>query len=159
MRHMIIFAQTCGYVRKFQPNKNMYSIDVIKSDSYQNQKTSTGNFDRDSSFHFSRNGCVIHSGEHRSTAFIPIETPFYGEFRYWIKQDQNAINGFIVACVEGLGDEQCHENACRVSRPDWTFISRRARFGGREITATRPNGKLIDRVSAYSWLQIHYATK
>jgi len=136
----------------------MYSLEVIKSDSFQDQKVSKGNFDRDSSFHFSKAGCVIHSGEHRSTAFIPANTELHSAFRYWIKQGQVAVNGFIVACVEGLGDVQCHENACRVSRPDWEFKATKARFGGLEITATK-GGNLQSRQSAYSWLEIHHQTK
>jgi hypothetical protein len=136
----------------------MYTIEVLKSDSYQLQKISKGNFERDSSFHFSRAGVVIHSGEHRSTAFIPAETELHSVFRYWIKQEQKAINGFIVACVEGLGDEQCHENACRVSRPEWTF-HKRTRKGFESISACRRDGKLTLHFSADSWQTIHYLTR
>jgi hypothetical protein len=137
----------------------MYTIEVIKSDSYQTQKVSKGNFDRDSSFHFSRAGVIIHAASQRSTAFIPAGTELHSHFRYWIKQEQAAINGFIEAVVAGHSDEQSRENACQQSRKAWKFSKRKGHLGKGEIIAVSQAGGFETRHAGYSWEEIHCLTR
>jgi hypothetical protein len=137
----------------------MYSLDVIESEKYQTAKKPVDHLTRNCSFCFSVRGVVLHSGAHRSTAFIGIETPLFHEFRYWVKQEQEAIDGFITACVGDYCDEACHENACKKARPGWTFKRRKSRFSGIEISCTRPSGKLVEHFTASDWREAHYLTK
>jgi hypothetical protein len=136
----------------------MYSIDIIKSDTYQAGRIIRDNFNRDSSLCFSVRGCVLHSGIHRSTIFISASNPFHSALRYWHKQEQAAINGLVEAIVDGYGEEQAEENACKKARPEWTF-ERRTRKGFQFIAASRRDGALAIHHSADSWREIHYLTK
>ena len=133
----------------------MYSLEVIKSDRFQAQSVSKGNYGRESSFHFSSKGVVLHAASQRSTCFVETSSPWHSQFRYWIKQEQSAINGFIEAAVAGY---EAPENACKQSRKGWKFREGKSK-NGRDISAERSSGKLVERFTASSWEEIHYLTK
>lgn len=75
----------------------MYSLEILKSESFQNRKAPGGNFDRDCSFHVTRSGLILHSAVHRNTLFVSRETPdFTPLHRYLSKASQRRAN----ACIE-----------------------------------------------------------
>ena len=119
------------------------------------------NFNRDSSFVQSSQGFVIHSGIHRSTAFISKEEHPNGwfSFTYWKEQGQAAINGFIEATIDGYSLADCEAEAFRRSRPDWQVIKGKScgTQGDRSLTATR-GGALQERVGAATWRWLHART-
>ena len=120
------------------------------------------NFNRDSSCVQSALGYVIHSGVHRSTAFISkADHPdSWFAFSYWRTQGQAAINGFIELIIDGAALETAEAEAFRRSRPDW-HVSRVAgtgKLGGCELVATRASGRLTQRASAYTWRHLHART-
>lgn len=104
------------------------------------------NFNRDSSFVRSRGSYVIHSGIHRSTAYLTSEG--IPAFDYWSKQGQAAVNGFIEATIDGASLEDCELNALSRKWPNWKFSA--TKYRGNVFTAIIP-GKLETRVSATDW--------
>lgn len=104
------------------------------------------NFNRDSSFVRSRGSYVIHSGIHRSTAFLTGDG--IPAFDYWSKQGQAAINGFVEATIDGASLKDCELNAIAKRHPDYLFSS--VLYNGRIYTATK-RGELQPRVSETSW--------
>jgi hypothetical protein len=81
------------------------------------------NFNRDSSCCKSRQGYVIHSGIHRSTAFVSsIDHPEgFESLEYWKAKGQAALNGWIVATIADASLEDCEKHACQALFPDWTL--------------------------------------
>lgn len=121
------------------------------------------NFNRDSSSVKSAAGYVIHSGIHRSTAFVSIRdhADCHHAFTYWRGQGQEAINAFIEIIIDGGELETAEANAFHKTRPDWTVCKVQGAgklSGGCELTATRKSGHLTQRASAYTWRHLHART-
>lgn len=135
----------------------MYCIETIKALNAK-PKIIRDNWNRDSSFVKSHKGFVIHSGVHRSTAFIG-ETDHadcHFAFTYWSRQGQAAINAFIEVIIDGGSLETAEENAFRKALPAWQVIAPSAKGtqGNRHLTAVLP-GKLETRVGAYTFRHLH----
>ena len=137
----------------------MYTLEVIKSDSYQTPPAIKDNFNRESSACFSSKGAVIHSGVFRSTAFIPADTELYADLKYWVKQGQTELDAFIDAIVGDCSDDHANKSACQSTRQDWTFKARKGRSLDTFIQAKRKNGKLVELQESTSWKAIHFLTK
>lgn len=106
------------------------------------------NFNRDSSACKSRQGYVIHSGVHRSTAFVSLPDAIQS-LEFW--RDFGGLNPWVEATIEGLELEDCELNAISRIWPDWTFTA--TKYRGNVYTASRGKG-LVTRVSALSWQQL-----
>lgn len=121
------------------------------------------NFNRDSSFVQSKAGFVIHSGIHRSTAFVSKEdhADCWFAFSYWSKQGQAAVNAFIEAIIDGGTLDTAEENAFRKSRPGWKVrkaVPKQRFAGGFELVATR--GEPLPEIQAAStWRHLHARTE
>jgi hypothetical protein len=119
------------------------------------------NFNRDSSGVKSRGGFVIHSGIHRSTAFVDAvdHAECHAALTYWRAQGQAAENGFIESIVGDTTLEDAEACAFARSRPGWHVrtVKPRQRFaGGLELVASR--GKLPEIQAAATWRQLHGKT-
>ena len=121
------------------------------------------NFNRDSSFCVSRSGFVIHSGIHRSTAFISKdECPdSWFAFQYWSKQGQQAINAFIVAIIDGASLDGAERNAFHATRKGWSVILPKScgTQGNFDLVAVRTRAGIQTRVGAATWRHLHARTK
>lgn len=142
----------------------MYCLEVIKSKGFQSPAKIVGNHKRDSSFCESRSGYVIHSGIHRSTAFISKvdhqDASF--AFQYWSKQGQDAVNGFVESAINCEDLALWEESAFIRSRPGWTVRQVKGtgtNLGNLELIATRASGALVESQSANSWRHLHHRTK
>lgn len=104
------------------------------------------NFNRDSSACFSRSGAVIHSGVHRSTAFVSRHDALES-LQACKALGQPALNGWIEGTIEGLELADCELNALARQFPAWRFSrvtsdkftylrakQGRAIVGGRDLT-------------------------
>lgn len=78
------------------------------------------NFNRDSSACKSRSGIVIHSGVHRSTAFVS-RPDAVASLETAKTLGQPALNGWVEATIEGLDLEGCELNALARQFPTWRF--------------------------------------
>lgn len=78
------------------------------------------NFNRDSSACFSRSGAVIHSGVHRSTAFVS-RPDAIASLTACKAIGQQALNGWVEGTVEGLELGDCELNALARQFPAWSF--------------------------------------
>jgi hypothetical protein len=122
------------------------------------------NFNRDSSACFSAVGVVIHSGVHRSTAFISATNPEFSDSyfaaSYWLKQEQSAVNGFIETIIDGGSLEDAEREAFRRSRPDWSVQLPKSKGtqGNRQFTAIAKRGGFETRVGAFTWRHLHART-
>ena len=119
------------------------------------------NFNRECSFVVSRGGFVIHSGVHRSTAYIhpEINGDTYFAAQYWLVACPASRDAFITQIVGGASLEAAEERAFRAARPDWSLKAPKARGsqGNAHFTATR-GGALQERVSAYTLRHLHART-
>ena len=105
------------------------------------------NFNRDSSFVRSRGSYVIHSGIHRSTAYLTGEG--ITAFDYWSKQGQLAINGFVEATIDGASLEDCELNAIAKKWPNWKFSA--TKYRGNVYSAISQAGQFRTIKSELSW--------
>lgn len=116
------------------------------------------NFNRDSSACKSAKGYVIHSGIHRSTAFVnEVEhKETFEALEYWKAQGQAALNGFIEAIIDGGTVALAEETACKRLLPDWTLsgVASSGKGAGAIVTASRPSGKAIERISGKDWREL-----
>lgn len=134
--------------------KRLIKTTIMKSLEYLNQipPVILDNFNRDSSACFSRSGCVIHSGIHRSTAFVSREDAV--ESLRWAKGlGQRALNGWVEGTIEGLELTACEHLALARQFPAWVFYY----FTGKQgtfFTASQSAGKFETRVSAGSWREL-----
>lgn len=119
------------------------------------------NFNRECSFVASRGGFVIHSGVHRSTAYLhpDINRDTYFAASYWLNAGPAARDAFIVQIVGEASLADAEERAFVAARPEWTLQSPKARGsqGNAHFTATR-GGRLQERVSAYTLRHLHART-
>lgn len=140
----------------------MYSLETIKALNAK-PRIIRDNFNRDSSFVQSPKGFVIHSGIHRSTAFIDKKTcaDCFFAFTYWKSQGQVAINAFIEVIIDGGSLETAEENAFRRTRPDWQVIKPNSNGtqGNRQITAVCAKGGFETRVGAFTFRHLHNRAK
>ena len=121
------------------------------------------NFNRDSSFVESSKGYVIHSGIHRSTAFISkTDHPDCAfAFQYWKAQGQPAVNGFIESLVENTHDLEAAERTAFIrSRPEWTVREVKAAGASKSATleAETGSGGLRCLAGASTWRHLHART-
>lgn len=113
------------------------------------------NFNRDSSAIKSRGGYVIHSGAHRSTAFVS-DSEAIQSLEFW--RSAGALNTWVESTIEECDLETCEINCLLKLFPDWTF--RRINSCGNEIiSASKKNGSFETRISARDWQEIHTKTK
>lgn len=98
----------------------MYSLETIQELNERRVALKT-NFNRDSSACQSSRGFVIHSGIHRSTAFIDAteHVECYASFAFWRRKGQAAINGFIESLIESGSLEQAESSALERCRKGW----------------------------------------
>ena len=129
----------------------MYSLEVIKSPSFQAGRKIKDNHNRDSSFVKSRGSYVIHSGIHRSTAFLIDDG--IPAFDYWSKQGRLAVNGFIEASLNDYALSDCEHNAIAKKWPEWTF--HRVNSCGNFIVSAYKGLGLQTRVSALNWQDLN----
>lgn len=127
------------------------------------QATRRDNFNRDSSCVASRGGFVIHSGIHRSTAYVhPDEHPdSFFSLQYWNKQEQEALNAWIETIIDGGTVAQAEAEAFKRSRPAWEVRQvkpKQAFAGGGELIAST-GGKLPTIAAANTWRHLHARTK
>ncbi len=129
----------------------MYCLEVINSESFQNPPHLKTNFNRDSSFCASRRGYVIHSGIHRSTAFISAEehNESWNALTYWKGQGQAAINGFIEAIINDSSLDEAEKTAISRKHPQFKFTA--TKYRGNVFTATLYHNGFETRISAGSW--------
>ena len=78
------------------------------------------NFNRDSSACKSRSGVVIHSGVHRSTAFVS-RPDAVASLEACKALGQPALNGWIEATIDGAELADCELNALARQFPTWRF--------------------------------------
>ena len=121
------------------------------------------NFNRDSSSVQSAMGFVIHSGIHRSTAFISkTDHPdCWFAFQYWRQQGQKAINAFIEAIIDDADLDTAEANAFHATRPGWKVRNVRAAGASKSasLEAEKPSGKLARLEGASTWRHLHSRTK
>ena len=86
----------------------------------QNPPVIRGNFNRDSSAVKSRGGYVIHSGVHRSTAFV-ILPHAVASLERWKALGQVALNGWVEGTIAELSLDDCECNALAKLHPAWKF--------------------------------------
>lgn len=138
----------------------MYPIDTIKAINNL-PRIVRDNFNRECSFVASRGGFVIHSGVHRSTAYLhpDICKDAYFAAQYWLVAGDKERDAFITQIVGGASLEGAEERAFRASRPEWTLQTPKARGsqGNAHFAATR-GGALQERVSAYTLRHLHART-
>ena len=78
------------------------------------------NHNRDSSACKSRAGYVIHSGVHRSTAFVSLPHAV-ASLESAKALGQAALNGWIEATIDSAELSDCELTAVTRAFPDWTF--------------------------------------
>jgi hypothetical protein len=78
------------------------------------------NFNRASSACRSRAGYVIHSGVHRSTAFVS-DLDAVSSLEFWKALSQSALNGWIEATVSGETLADCEHTAIARHFPAYSF--------------------------------------
>jgi hypothetical protein len=110
------------------------------------------NFNRDSSACKSRAGYVIHSGIHRSTAFVS-DPEAVASLEYWKSQGQAGLNGWVEATIDGASLEACERNALAKLHPDYTFsrVKDTGKNKGAGFFFAASKGKLQSRIGAGSW--------
>lgn len=137
----------------------MYPLETIKALNNRPLKIKD-NFNRDSSFVQSKAGFVIHSGIHRSTAFVSKDEHPEGfqSACFWFALGKLAINGWIEATENDIPLDGCERNAIAKLWPEWTF-SRVNSCGNVVYSAKRHTGKLAETVSALSWQALHERLK
>lgn len=110
------------------------------------------NSNRDSSCCLSQSGAVIHSGVHRSTAFVSL--PYALASLLWAKLlGQDALNGWIESTVNGETLATCELTALTRQFPDWRFYELTTKQG-LLVTACQKSGELQTRISGGSWLEL-----
>jgi hypothetical protein len=116
------------------------------------------NFNRDSSACKSRAGYVIHSGIHRSTAFVS-RTDAVASLEYW--KAQGGLNPWVEGTIEGLSLDDCELNAIVKVNPDWRFST--VKNGGAcrnsQKTAILHENGFQTILSAGSWQELNERIK
>ena len=110
------------------------------------------NFNRDSSAIKSRGGYVIHSGVHRSTAFVS-EAVAVASLEWSKTLGQAALNGWIEATVSEAPLEACEQTALQRAFPDWNIYQVNS-CGNILHTANRRDGNFETRISGRDWREI-----
>lgn len=121
-----------------QSNNTMHTLTVIHAINNR-PRVRRDNFSRDSSACFARGGAVIHSGIHRSTAFIHAERhpEAFQALQYW-KRNQKSLNGFIVGLIESDSLEVAEATAFLALFPSWKLTQL-----GKGGNASQVGGKLV----------------
>ena len=119
------------------------------------------NFNRECSFVASRGGFVIHSGIHRSTAYLhpEINRDAYFAAQYWLVAGPKERDEFITQIVGDASLADAEKRAFLAGREGWTLKAPKARGsqGNAHFTATR-GGALQERISAYTLRHLHART-
>ena len=132
----------------------MYSLETIHAINNR-PRIIRGNFNRDSSLCQSRRGYVIHSGAHRSTAFIDStdHSESWQALTYWKGQGQKAINGFIESIISDSTLEGAELNAISRLHPEWEFTC--TKYRGIVCTAVKRLAGFETRISAKNWKELN----
>ncbi len=132
----------------------MYCLEVIHSLN-NNPPRIKDNFNRDSSFCQSKRGYVIHSGVHRSTAFVDNEEhpESWQALTYWKGQGQGAVNGFIEAIINDCSLDTAEKTAISRKFPTWKFTA--TKYRGNVFTASFFHNGFETRISATSWQELN----
>lgn len=127
----------------------MIALEILNSETFQTPAKLNTFKNRDSSSIKSRGGFVIHSGVHRSTAFVcGKEFPeAFASLEFWKSAGQEAENAWIVATVNGDNLETCELLALQAACPQWD-ISKLSTKTCDILTARRKDGKFETIVSA-----------
>lgn len=127
----------------------MIALEILNSENFQTPAKMNTFKNRDSSSIKSRGGFVIHSGVHRSTAFVcGKEFPeAFASLAYWREFGQLAENAWIVATVNGDNLEVCELLALQAARPQWE-ISKLSTKTCDILTARRKDGNFETIISA-----------
>ena len=139
----------------------MYCLEVIQKINNRPRER-RDNFNRESSYCQSARGFVIHSGIHRSTAFIDKEEhpDCWFAFSYWRQQGQAAVNAFITAIIDDAELDTAEANAFHVTRPGWQVrkaIPKQSFAGAGELVASL--GDSLPRIAAAgTWRHLHART-
>jgi len=114
------------------------------------------NFNRSSSCCRSRGGYVVHSGVHRSTAFVSLPHAV-ASLEYWRAAGPEGLNGWIEATIDGAALADCELNALARLLPEWTFVETRAcgTASGSVYTASHKARGFETRVGGSSWRDLH----
>ena len=129
----------------------------MKSLEYLNQSPPVlrTNFNRDSSAIKSRGGYVIHSGVHRSTAFVS-DSEAVASLEFW--RDAVALNSWIESTIEGCDLETCELNALAKLFPAWKFVKVNS-CGNVIFSGVRQDGKFEIRIAGRDWQEIEIKVK
>ena len=129
----------------------MYPIETIKTLNNR-PNVRRDNFNRNSSACSSRSGVVIHSGIHRSTAFVS-RRDAVASLQWARDLGQDALNGWVEATIDGAELEACELNAIARAFPAWKFYrytSKTAEF----VCGSCKVGKFETRISARAWQEL-----
>lgn len=110
------------------------------------------NFNRDSSAIKSRGGYVIHSGVHRSTAFVS-DAEAVSSLEWAKELGQPALNGWIEATISEAPLEDCEQTVLQRAFPAWKFL-RINSCGNVLFSAVKTEGKFETRISGRDWREI-----
>lgn len=113
------------------------------------------NFNRDSSAIKSRGGYVIHSGVHRSTAFVS-DSEAIQSLEFW--RNAGALNSWVESTIEGCDLETCELNALSKLFPDWKFLKINS-CGNVLFSGVRKDGKFEIRIAGRDWQEIEIKVK
>lgn len=116
------------------------------------------NFNRDSSACKSRAGYVIHSGVHRSTAFVS-RPDAVASLEYW--KANGGLNPWVEGTIEGLSLDDCELNAISKVNPSWVFsgVKGTGKIKGRICSALYKQGPFQTILSAGSWQDLNERIK
>lgn len=132
----------------------------MKSLEFLNQSSPVirDNFNRDSSACKSRVGYVIHSGIHRSTAFVS-RPDAVASLEYW--RDAGALNPWVEGTIEGLELDDCELNAIAKVNPGWKFsaVKGAGKLKGCVYSALFKQGPFQTILSAGSWQDLNERIK
>lgn len=125
----------------------MYSIEVIKSASFQNPTKLRDNFNRDCSICKSSAGFVIHSAALRSTAFVSVacDKPTHDACAFFHhRKNQKAINKWIECVMAGHATPDANAQALQAMHGDHIpgLVVRTDKYLGSYV-ADIPTAKLV----------------
>ena len=159
---LAVVPQLKRQTNKPETRKVMYPLETIKSINSRPPRIKD-NFNRECSAITSRGGFVVHSGVHRSTAFIhpSICGDTFFAAQYWLKQEQSAIDAFITAIVGGTSLASSERAAFVASRPGWQCREVKAAGASKStcLQAEKPSGRLTRLEGASTWQELHNRTK
>jgi hypothetical protein len=135
----------------------MIALDIL-TQLNNNPPVRRDNFNRDSSFVSSRGGFVIHSGIHRSTAFVgPEFEESFNSATFWLRQSQPAVNAWIETIIDGGEPSQAEHEACKRAFPDWNIEKGvgKGSQGNSGVIAWRETPGGVERIGGVDWRDLY----